>query len=77
MQKDGELPEGSYLVLPINMLSHKLGNSHRNFSFTFHTRNLEKEVEREEEDGRKKLEATSIQEEGILMGLKEYEFGVR
>ena len=48
MQKDGELPEGSYLVLPINMLSHKLGNSHRNFSFTFHTRNLEKEVEREE-----------------------------
>ena len=54
MQKDGELPEGSYLVLPINMLSHKLGNSHRNFSFTFHTRNLEKDVEREEEDGRKK-----------------------
>ena len=36
MQKDGELPEGSYLVLPINILSHKLGNSHRNFSFIFH-----------------------------------------
>lgn len=43
------------LVLAVNtILSHKLGNFHRNLSFTLHSRNLGKEGERGKRDRRKR-----------------------